>query len=119
MGLYPVTQVYQVEEDRARGDRSLAVVFGWRRALWIAGCLLGAGVALVAFALAGQIAPSWRWILGAGVLGMWILFYLWSRRFSSLDAYANHDWALGLGAVASVGFWVLILSEWIRKQGSP
>ena len=119
LGLYPVTQVYQVDEDRARGDRSLAVVFGWRSALRIAGLLLGAGVALVAAALAGQIAPVWPWILAAGVVGMWVLVYFWSRRFSSLDAYANHDWALGLGALASVGFWVLILSEWIRKQGSP
>jgi len=108
-----------VDEDRARGDRSLAVVLGWRSALRIAGLLLGAGVGLVAAALAGQIAPVWPWILAAGVVGMWVLLYFWSRRFSSLDAYANHDWALGLGALASVGFWVLILSEWIRKQGSP
>jgi 1,4-dihydroxy-2-naphthoate octaprenyltransferase len=117
LSLYPVTQVYQVDEDRARGDRSLAVVLGWRPALLISGLLLGAGVTLIAAALVGRIAPVWFWILAAGVLGMWFLLYLWSRRFNSLDAYANHDWALGLGAMASAGFWILILSEWIRRQG--
>jgi 1,4-dihydroxy-2-naphthoate octaprenyltransferase len=28
LGLYPLTQVYQIEEDSARGDRTLAVVLG-------------------------------------------------------------------------------------------
>jgi 4-hydroxybenzoate polyprenyltransferase len=28
VGLYPLTQIYQIDEDRARGDRTFAVVFG-------------------------------------------------------------------------------------------
>jgi 1,4-dihydroxy-2-naphthoate octaprenyltransferase len=114
LGLYPVTQVYQVEEDSARGDRSLAVAIGWRPALVASALTLAAGVALVALAMARRIASYWLVFLGAGVLLFWLLLYAWSRRFESLDAYRNHDWALGLGALASSAFWVLILSEWIR-----
>ncbi len=44
--LYPLTQLYQFEEDRARGDRTLALVLGMRRSL-----LLAIGAALAAFAL--------------------------------------------------------------------
>lgn len=48
LGLYPLTQVYQIEEDTQRGDRTLAVVLGAARALWFGwGCLLLAGVCAV------------------------------------------------------------------------
>lgn len=114
LGLYPVTQVYQVEEDSARGDRSLPVAIGWRLALVVSALTLAAGVALVALALAGWIGSYRLIFLGGGVLLFWLLLYVWSRRFESLDAYRNHDWALGLGALASGAFWVLILSEWIH-----
>jgi 4-hydroxybenzoate polyprenyltransferase len=49
LGLYPLTQVYQIEEDSRRGDRTLAVVLGEVRALWFGWfCLLGAGISAVA-----------------------------------------------------------------------
>jgi lycopene elongase/hydratase (dihydrobisanhydrobacterioruberin-forming) len=34
--LYPLTQLYQYEEDRARGDRTLALVLGMRMSLLLA-----------------------------------------------------------------------------------
>ncbi len=114
LGLYPVTQVYQIEEDRARGDRTLAIAIGWRGALLVSAVVLAAGVGLLLGALAGRIAPFWSVVLPAGVLGLWGLFGLWARRFEQLDAYRNHDWALGLGIVAASVFWLLIVSEWIR-----
>jgi 4-hydroxybenzoate polyprenyltransferase len=35
-GLYPLTQLYQFEEDRRRGDRTLALIVGMRAALVVA-----------------------------------------------------------------------------------
>lgn len=116
LGLYPITQVYQIEEDRARGDRTLAVALGWRPALVIAALLLGAGAGLVGVALAGRVAPIWSRLLPGGVLALWGLLVLWARCFPALDAYRNHDRALGLGALASACFWILIVSEWIRTR---
>jgi 1,4-dihydroxy-2-naphthoate octaprenyltransferase len=69
-GLYPATQVFQVEEDRGRGDRTLAVVLGPARAL-----RLGA-IALVA----------------AGMLTAWLV----ERRFGAPDAFLI---ALGYGGL--------------------
>ena len=34
--LYPLTQLYQFEEDRQRGDRTLALILGMRRSLQLA-----------------------------------------------------------------------------------
>ncbi len=36
IGLYPLTQIYQVDEDAARGDRTLAMVLGARRSFLFA-----------------------------------------------------------------------------------
>src|SRR5207247_7765941 len=55
--LYPLTQLYQVDEDRRRGDRTLALILGMRRSLGVAiACVL------VAFALFVWAAV----VLGAG-----------------------------------------------------
>jgi 1,4-dihydroxy-2-naphthoate octaprenyltransferase len=44
LGLYPATQVFQVEEDRGRGDRTLAVTLGATASLRFGSlCLLGGG----------------------------------------------------------------------------
>lgn len=52
-GLYPISQVFQMEEDRARGDRTLALLLGHRGTVILASLLfcLGTGsLALSAFA---------------------------------------------------------------------
>ncbi len=71
--LYPLTQVYQLEADRDRRDRTLAAALGARGTLaWSAACFAAAAIALagagagglVAFAggaaaLAGAAAAAW------------------------------------------------------------
>jgi 4-hydroxybenzoate polyprenyltransferase len=55
--LYPLTQLYQFEEDRRRGDRTLALILGMRRSLLIAAA--AALIAFLIFAAAGVLA-GWR-----------------------------------------------------------
>ncbi|MGH7673687.1 MAG: UbiA family prenyltransferase, partial [Gemmatimonadales bacterium] len=47
-GLYPLTQLYQLDEDRRRGDRTLALLLGMRPSLGLA-----LGATLAAFTLLG------------------------------------------------------------------
>jgi 4-hydroxybenzoate polyprenyltransferase len=53
--LYPLTQLYQLDEDRARGDRTLALALGvrWSLALSIAATML----AFACFAVAARLSP--------------------------------------------------------------
>ena len=81
--LYPLTQIYQVEEDSRRGDRTLALVLGTRRSLLVS--LGAAGAAFALLALAGIRAgwgtqDAWRWLALAlcsvtwgVILGFWLL----------------------------------------------
>ena len=55
-GLYPLTQLYQFEEDRRRGDRTLALIVGMRTSLLLAiGCTI---LAFAVFALAAVLARA-------------------------------------------------------------
>jgi 4-hydroxybenzoate polyprenyltransferase len=80
--LYPLTQIYQLDEDRRRGDRTFAGTLGVRRSL-----LIAISATILAFSLlvaAGLrdgwgAADWWRWLaLGicaatwGGVLGSWL-----------------------------------------------
>lgn len=73
--LYPLTQLYQLEDDRARGDRTLAIRLGTGRSLTLA--LGAAGIAFGAFGIAGVFAgwgmgDAWRWMLLGVALVAWL-----------------------------------------------
>jgi 1,4-dihydroxy-2-naphthoate octaprenyltransferase len=97
-GLYPLTQVFQVDEDRARGDRTLAVVWGPRASFGLAlTCLLAggaslAGVVLVRFGALDAV------LIGLG-LGLELLAIgAWARRFDPRAVMANYARAMRLNA---------------------
>lgn len=78
-GLYPLTQLYQLEEDRRRGDRTLALILGMRRSLAVAlGCTL---LAFVLFTWAAVLLAVGPWWAGLGVaLVVWLRVLLpWYR----------------------------------------
>ncbi|MGH7525121.1 MAG: UbiA family prenyltransferase [Gemmatimonadales bacterium] len=86
--LYPLTQLYQLEEDTRRGDRTLACVLGVRRSLDVA-----MTSALAAFAVFGA----------AGVRAGW-------------DATADGTWRWAVVAVAAVA-WAAVLIPWRANHG--
>lgn len=112
--LYPLTQIYQLEEDTRRGDRTLATVLG------VSGSLHAATAALVvAFALfagAGVAAGwglgprAWHWPVLVLALTSWLAVLLpWRRDAGRLDA-PGHQRGMyrALGAWAVTDFAVLV-----------
>jgi lycopene elongase/hydratase (dihydrobisanhydrobacterioruberin-forming) len=53
--LYPLTQLYQLDEDRARGDRTLALALGARASLALS--IAATSIAFVCFAIAAHRSP--------------------------------------------------------------
>ena len=66
LGMYPLTQLFQVEEDSARGDRTICVSLGKRKALRLsqAAMFLGGIAAMAALARTNPISDSFA--VGAG-----------------------------------------------------
>ena len=65
---YPLTQIYQMDEDRLRGDRTLAIRLGVRRSL-----LVATGCALVAFGIFVAAGRASRWTAAGDDLLRWAL----------------------------------------------
>jgi 4-hydroxybenzoate polyprenyltransferase len=84
--LYPLTQLYQFEEDSARGDRTLAIILGMRRSLAVAiGCALAAFAILAAAALVRHVRP-WPWLGLLAALAVWLWVLLpWYRKHAAMS----------------------------------
>ena len=85
--LYPLTQLYQFEEDRQRGDRTLALILGMRRSLQLA-----VAAALVAFGL----------LVWAGLRSGW--------------AFAGNDLLRWGGLAVAAGGWAWVLLPWLARH---
>lgn len=72
LGLYPVTQVFQVDEDRARGDRTLAVALGPARALRFGALCLAAGGAASAVAAAERFGAVDAALVACGYVALFL-----------------------------------------------
>ncbi|MEO8088782.1 MAG: UbiA family prenyltransferase [Gemmatimonadales bacterium] len=87
--LYPLTQIYQLGEDHRRGDRTLALVLGVRRSLFVS--LAAVAAAFVLFGLAGARAgwgprDGWRWAALAACGLVWgVLLVSWLQRYRGMS----------------------------------
>lgn len=87
---YPLTQIYQIESDRARGDRTLVSALGVHRALNLSFALGLLAVACLLIACAPWDAPLIPLIV---VLGYWlILVGLWRVRADRMSPAHHESW---------------------------
>lgn len=70
--LYPLTQLYQLEEDRARGDRTLALALGVRASL-----VVSIGAMLLAFACFVRAAQLAGRVDTTGIVALVVAVALW------------------------------------------
>jgi lycopene elongase/hydratase (dihydrobisanhydrobacterioruberin-forming) len=92
--LYPLTQIYQFEEDARRGDRTLALALGPRRSLLVALCAASLAFGLFAMAAwrtAWSLSDRWRWLLLILAAAAWGLVLIpWLRRLQVMTV-RNHQ----------------------------
>jgi 4-hydroxybenzoate polyprenyltransferase len=107
--LYPLTQIYQFEEDTRRGDRTLALSLGTRRSLLAA--IVAALLAFALFIAAGVLgswghAGWWRWLAVGLAATAWAVVLLpWLRRYHTMNSTEQQRGmyrALGAWAVTDV-----------------
>jgi 4-hydroxybenzoate polyprenyltransferase len=116
--LYPLTQLYQVDEDFRRGDRTLAVRLGIGRSLAVA---LAAAVLAFAGFIAAGLASGWRggdaaarWAALALAAAAWLMVLLpWWRHHRAMDPAAHQS-----GMHRALAAWAItdmaVLLAWAR-----
>jgi 4-hydroxybenzoate polyprenyltransferase len=89
--LYPLTQIYQFEEDRRRGDRTLALILGMRASLLVAIVAALVSFALFAAAALRRGVEAWQWTGLAVALAGWLSVLVpWYRRRDAMVS-AEHQ----------------------------
>ncbi len=89
-GLYPLTQLYQVDEDRRRGDRTLATALGAKNSLALS--LLAVGIAfllLLNASVRSDVRPGATMLLGIAALAWLSVLWPWWRRVDTLAPPAH------------------------------
>ena len=117
-GFYPLTQVYQIDEDRQRGDCSFAVRWGPEKVLASARWLVGFGMAGMFMVVYSGAAFQhfWIWLFPVAYLIFGGALHLWKRRFYRQSTYKNHDWAFGLSIAFALAFWGFIAVEYLSRS---
>jgi 1,4-dihydroxy-2-naphthoate octaprenyltransferase len=59
LGIFPLTQIYQHEEDARRGDLTISRLLGIKGSFLLAGVFLGLGLALLALRIFGDSGGAW------------------------------------------------------------
>src|SRR5437660_765631 len=99
-GLYPLTQLYQMEEDRRRGDRTLALILGMRASLAVA--MTCTVLAFGLFAWAAALLWVRAWLLVVPLI-LWLAVLVpWYRRRDALSAAAQQR-----GMYHALGAWAV------------
>lgn len=116
LGIYPVTQVYQVDEDAARGDRTIAVALGPERAMRFATCmvLLGGAAATLLMSLRSGRTDAALIAIGYAIVAaqVWSLGQAYrKRRHTVLSGFRA---AMRLNCVTAASFLVFIGLHWIH-----
>lgn len=117
IAFYPLTQLYQVEEDRQRGDRTIAVALGAGRSFTLSTALLVAAAALTVATVARRF--------GAGEAVVVLLFYAallsavqwWRRSFARWDVLQNFRAAMTFTSVGAAGFGAYLLAHLVAAFG--
>jgi 1,4-dihydroxy-2-naphthoate octaprenyltransferase len=116
LGMYPITQVYQIDEDARRGDRTLSVILGPARAL---------RASQAAFVLAGMAALR-ICLVKFGVLDALVMAFAYLAilfgidrlriRFAAMEKRVAFRTIMRMLYGSSAAFAVFILFEWAKGQ---
>jgi 4-hydroxybenzoate polyprenyltransferase len=109
VGLYVVTQAYQTVEDRERGDRTLAVVWGPRRALLRGLVASAVGVALMIAVVIDRLGAGWAVVVAAGAAAVGFTWWRWAVAFDESELDANYRVAMRIAAVGGGGLSAFLL----------
>jgi 4-hydroxybenzoate polyprenyltransferase len=101
-GFYPLTQLYQVEEDYARGDQTVAVAWGPQRCFRLSQVAFLLGWGAVLYLVLPRYGAAEAALASIFFLGILAATETWRRTFKPREIMANFHHVMRLNAAAAV-----------------
>lgn len=116
-GSYPLTQIYQHQEDISRGDVTISVLLGVKGTFLLAASGLSLGTASLVCGLVATGQTDAILVLGATSLPVFYYFSVWGKRCFADADYADYEHTMRFNQISSIclslGFvLVLLLKNW-------
>jgi hypothetical protein len=111
LALYPLSQLYQIDEDAARGDRTVAVVWGPRRCFVFALACTVLGGATMLTLLARRFGAGDVLLVGIGLVAQVVALGLWARRFAVANVTGNYRSVMRLNASSATALGLYLLAR--------
>jgi len=112
-GFYPLTQLYQRDEDERRGDVTFAVRWGERCFPFAITCMLAA--ALLAAVLIGTWYSPWEGLIGGvALVALAGLVYDWWRHYEPANVRRNYVRMMRVGYVMAGGLLIFVGAHLVR-----
>jgi 1,4-dihydroxy-2-naphthoate octaprenyltransferase len=110
LALYPLTQLYQIDEDATRGDRTVVVAWGPGRSFVLALACTVAGGILMLTLLARRFGAVDTLLVGLGLFAQLASLAWWARRFDARQVLANYRRVMRLNVLnaAALGGYLVI-----------
>jgi 4-hydroxybenzoate polyprenyltransferase len=109
VGFYPITQIYQIEEDRSRGDWTLAVWIGPRKTFIFSLILQALAVVLLVAVINQRMGMLAAILVGIFYGGLLVYTFFWGRNFRKENVLSNFRKVMAINGITSFGFAFLIV----------
>ncbi len=114
-GFYPLTQIYQHQQDKADGVTTLSMLLGYRGTFIFTAVVYFFAVTALAFLLISNLQQSSFFIIQLFFIPVLLYFFSWFKKVSSNNSNANFVYTMKMNLLASVctnaAFIVLFLIE--------
>ena len=110
-GAYPLTQIYQHEQDQRRGDKTLSLLLGYRGTFVFSMLMfLIADICLFAFFLKNNFSQFW--IFQGGIAPVLGYFLWWMSKVWKGSQFANYRLTMNMNILFAVAMNLVYASLW-------
>lgn len=114
MGMYPLTQLYQVEEDRKRNDQTFAVYWGITNSFRFSViCVFLSSISMLSVL---YIRKTYFELILVAIVYLFVLsqIYYWAKNYQEKDILDNYEKIMKLNYSNAVGFMAYIIVHVIK-----
>ena len=104
MGSYPMTQIYQHEEDTKRGDRTISVICGIRGTFYLTAFMFLIGMAGFYYYLSHYQTMQHFWMILAVLAPVFIYFNYWFLKVYNDEDEANFEHTMRFNLISAIFF---------------